>query len=452
MSDKEAPPQSTASGGDRISALPDGVRELVLSFLPAHEAVRMAVVARSWRDLWMRSPALRITEWGSFDKFNQFVECLLRLRCTAPVSGHHPSSDPRAAPALLDSCHFNFGTLDFFNYENMIQNEDIYKKLVNYWFKCALCCQVRVLQYCFSQDCGFRLELVDLTLISGHLTKLELAGVSLTDDNVDLSGCPVLWDLKVEHCYIEIWEIQSPYLQHLRMANCSFLIMSGRTLIRVPSLISLELTECSGRAPFLDSMPSLAAAVVTFYSDDSDDRCRLSSIDVCGSDDCKGCECYYYADSSTDRINCLLLNGLSEATNLELSAYPETVVFRRDLKFAHTFGKLKTLVLADWFVADDLSALIWFLHHSPILEKLTLHISKVHENAITAEQICKLPEPSVASSLLKIAEIKCHQVDGIVIEILKILTAYGVPVEQINIQCSAGSGYVNFKCTGFSVK
>ncbi|CAL4984933.1 unnamed protein product [Urochloa decumbens] len=423
MAAKEAPPQSTASGGDRISALPDGVRELVLSFLPAHEAVRTAVVARSWRDLWMRSPALRITRWGSTEKFNQFVECLLRLHCSAPVSGRHPSSDPCAAPALLDSCHFEFDTPDFVDEENMVENMAIYEKQTNYWFKCAVRCQVRVLQYCFSCNGGDPLELLDLNLVWGHLTKLELAGVS-TGSNINLSCCPALHDLKMEDCYLDVWEIQSPYLQHLRIANCRFILLN-RTLIHLPNLISLELTECSGRAPFLDSMPSLAAAIVTFDSDYWDDSCSL---------------------------DCLLLNGLSEATKLELSAYPETVVLRRDLKFAHTFSKLKTLVLADWFVADDLSALIWFLHHSPILEKLTLHISKVHENAMTAEQSCKLPEPSVASSHLKIVEIKCHQVDGIVIEILKILTARGVPAEQINIKCSTGSGCVNFKCTGFSTK
>ncbi|CAN6371496.1 unnamed protein product [Urochloa humidicola] len=249
MEDKEAPARSTASGGDRISALPDGVRELVLSVLPAHEAVRTAVLARSWRDLWMRSPALRITGWGSIEKFNQFVECLLRLHCSAPVSERHPSSDPRAAPALLDSCHFDFGILDFFDEENMIENMAIYEKRTNYWFKCALRCQVRVLQYCFSGSDKYPLELLDLNLVSGHLTKLELTGVS-TGSNINLSGCPVLRDLKMEDCYLYVREIQSPYLQHLRMANCRFLLLN-RTLIRLPNLISLKLTECSGRAPSL---------------------------------------------------------------------------------------------------------------------------------------------------------------------------------------------------------
>ncbi|CAN6381055.1 unnamed protein product [Urochloa humidicola] len=143
MTGKEAPPRSTASGADRISALPDDVLELVLSFLPAHEAVRTAVIARSWRDLWTRSPTLRITKWGSIGKFNQFAERLLRLHCSAPLSGRHPCSDPRAAPTLLDSCHFDFGTRNFF-YE--IESRTIYDKLADYWFKCAVRCQVRVLQ------------------------------------------------------------------------------------------------------------------------------------------------------------------------------------------------------------------------------------------------------------------------------------------------------------------
>ncbi|TVU26415.1 hypothetical protein EJB05_28961 [Eragrostis curvula] len=40
------------SGVDRISALPDGVLEHVLGFLPADRAVQTSVLARCWRHLW----------------------------------------------------------------------------------------------------------------------------------------------------------------------------------------------------------------------------------------------------------------------------------------------------------------------------------------------------------------------------------------------------------------
>lgn len=63
---------------------------------------------------------------------------------------------------------------------------------------------------------------------------------------------------------------------------------------------------------------------------------------------------------------------------------------------------------------------------------------QVHEFEIHTEESHKLPKPS---SHLKMVEIKCVVVDRIIIEILKILTASGVPLEKISIQPSmAGSG------------
>lgn len=66
---------------------------------------------------------------------------------------------------------------------------------------------------------------------------------------------------------------------------------------------------------------------------------------------------------------------------------------------------------------------------------------QVHKIRKDTEGRRKLPEQAFASSNLKIVEIKCHGVDKTVIEILKILTTFGVPLERINIKCSStGSG------------
>ncbi|WVZ53673.1 hypothetical protein U9M48_004578 [Paspalum notatum var. saurae] len=428
MADEEAPPRPTASGADRLSALPDGVREHVLSFLPAHEAVRTTVLARSWRDLWRRSPALRITGWGTVAKFPQFVDRLLRLHrsaCFHPGGGG--GGDPcAAAPAPLDACHFDFDKSDFHGELDTIADE----ARVNEWIQSALRCRVRVLRFCYARDCE-PLDLPDLSLAASmHLTRLELGGVAIFH-NLNLSGCPALTDLKMDDCFFFAQEILAPSLKHLTMSSGDF-FYDHRVRIRLPSLVSLKLIKCHGWTPFLARMPLLETAVVT-HSHDFDDTCSLMSVDGCGDGLCRGCRDYV---SHPDRKSCLLLSGLSEATHLELSAPREMVVYIRDLKFAHTFGKLKTLILADWFVAAGLSALIWFLDHSPILEKLTLQISEVHKNTITTEGSCELPASPVASSRLNIVEIKCPEVDGIVIEILKILAASGVPLEKVNIQRS----------------
>lgn len=315
MADKEgeAQPRPTASGADRISALPDGVRELVLSYLPAHEAVRTSVLARSWRDLWTRSPALRITGRGSVTKFTQFMEQL--------VSRRHPNGDPRAAPASLDSWHLDFGRSDFDDEVDLVEEMVADEALMNRWIQSVVSCRVRVLQFRFSRDCREPLDLPTLSLvISKHLTKIELAGVAIFR-KLNLSGCPELQDLKMEGCYLCSNEIQAPCLKHLTMADCFFPLMT-RTKIRLLSLISLKFIECNGRIPFLGNMPSLETAIVTIDSYNCDDRCSLPSINGCGRGNCMACQDY---EADIGHTNCLLFSGLSEATDLELPAYPEVV-------------------------------------------------------------------------------------------------------------------------------
>jgi hypothetical protein len=52
-------------------------------------------------------------------------------------------------------------------------------------------------------------------------------------------------------------------------------------------------------------------------------------------------------------------------------------IFRKDLKRRPSFTKLKTLLLNEWCVAANFAALVYFLQHSPILEKLTIELDKV---------------------------------------------------------------------------
>ncbi|XP_044360174.1 uncharacterized protein [Triticum aestivum] len=161
--------------------------------------------------------------------------------------------------------------------------------------------------------------------------------------------------------------------------------------------------------------------------------------------------------------------SLSEARDLELSANSDVVwsngsqfdlvllhfpwtVFHMDLKWCPTFTKLKTLLLNDWCLAADHNALICFLQHSPILEKLTLQLSRGPSYVTEAEGIYKPLGQSIASNCLEIVEIKCANIDSRVHKILKILTTYGILLEQISVQETykiPGSGCFNFVCTGF---
>ncbi|XP_051182947.1 MEIOTIC F-BOX protein MOF isoform X2 [Lolium perenne] len=416
-----------ASGVDRISALPEDVLHHVLHFLPAHDAVRTCVLARRWRSVWRSVPALRFTGtkgWDSADRFVQFVDHLLHLRCAGGGGG-----------APLDSCDFDF---DADGFMQLPANE----RHASHWMW-QVVPRARVLRLGVIEFDQEPSPLSDLHLVSQHLTRLELVGVRVNDSVVDFSGCPALVELRMDVCDVFVNQLVSPSLKHLHMARC-YSFDHARILISLPSLVSLELIECQGRIPLLGSLPSLERAVVVLNGICSD-RCSNDRFDCCGN--CDGCRDYY--GPGYDRDSCMFLKGLSEATDLELSAYSDVIVFNRDLKWCPTFSKLKTLSLNDWCLAADHNALICFLQHSPILEKLTIKLSKVRPYVMETEGIYKPMGQSIASVCLKIVEIKCVYVDRSVHKILKILTTYGIRLEQIYIQHTnkiSGSGCFSFVC------
>lgn len=65
-------------------------------------------------------------------------------------------------------------------------------------------------------------------------------------------------------------------------------------------------------------------------------------------------------------------------------------VLKRDLRRCQSFNNLKKLSVDDWYVDVDLSALIYLLRCSPIIEKLTLHLGMVKISYLTGVFICFL--------------------------------------------------------------
>ncbi|KAF8664820.1 hypothetical protein HU200_054546 [Digitaria exilis] len=283
----------------------------------------------------------------------------------------------RRGGAPLESCDFELDVdLDLGPY-------DVPKmqRHVNGWIRRALRRGVRDLRFRVSVSSTPRLPLTleDRPLVSEHLTRLELVGVQGNAGVLDFSCCPALENLVIEDCDVRSLEMHSPSVKHLRIRYCLF-YSNNRTWMSFPSLVSFEFITNVGRVPVLDS--------------------------------------------------------LTEATELKLSAYPDLYVFNRDLEWCPTFSKLKTLVLGYWFVSTDLSALIWFLRHAPLLEKLTLKYLKVDNNPTKMEVNDKALEQPIAASHLQIVEIKCKCVDGIVLEILEVLNDIGVPQEKVRVKVS----------------
>lgn len=428
---------SRAAGADRISALPDAILQHVLSFLQAREAVRSCVLARRWRYLWKSIPVLRLTGRSPVKEFREFMDYLLVLRDRSP----------------LDACLFNF---------SKALEADMH--CVNLWIRYALLCQVRLLSvdlgrglYCFHLDL--------LPLVSQNLTNLELANVRLNKKFLCFSSCPSLEELKMIRCSILVEEIFSRSLKRLSVEKCCF--YEGRVHISVPSLTSLQLTDASGKTPFLEDMPALVAATVRFTSACWETRAESerTATEACGDTSCEccnraiagepkfcydaSCECCYGHDDSKE--GCVFLKGLSAATDLKLIAETELIILERDLRRCPTFSKLKTVSLNEWCVSGGHSALICILQHSPVLENLSLQLLKVPDFIKPVKATYNLLEHSFVSENLKIVEVTCEEVDERVHNIMKSLITCGIPLEKINIrQTNKSSGCFNFVCTGFS--
>uniref|UniRef100_A0A0E0HSD2 F-box domain-containing protein n=1 Tax=Oryza nivara TaxID=4536 RepID=A0A0E0HSD2_ORYNI len=211
----------------------------------------------------------------------------------------------------------------------------------------------------------------------------------------------------------KVKQILSESLRRLRIEGCDF--FRNRTRISCPNLISLEITDFTLYTPVLMSMPSLASAFIRFG-----EHCADS------------CDCYYYGEFGPDYTGChhstvkgngtVLLNGLSDAIQLELISGAGVFIFRRDFRCCPTFNKLKTLLLNEWCMAADSSALIYFLQHSPVLEKLTLQLRKSPRTMVKRGSTNKNQnEKFLVSKHLKLVEIKYCE-DEMVQQVLHVLS------------------------------
>uniref|UniRef100_A0A0D9XQ90 F-box domain-containing protein n=1 Tax=Leersia perrieri TaxID=77586 RepID=A0A0D9XQ90_9ORYZ len=390
---------------DRIGALPDEVLHLVLSLLPAHEAVRTRVLARRWRHLWKESPRLSVEyeEGSDHDNywFLDLVDCLLSLR----------NRDAR-----LEYCCFRL-----FFWSPYVPER---RQYVVPWIREVLRCQVQVLEIYLGEEPAV---LPELRFISQHLTTLHLAFLIIDDKLLELSDCPALVDLEISRCNIYVARMSSRSLKCLRIDSCD--LSYHRIQISFPSLVTLQIRCCEGfrslkacrpwKRQLLNMMTNLRTLVMNMTLVAIIVKAVLTVLTL----------------ELTLPVACL--KGLSAARHLELLAVPTMIIFRRDLKLyfaCHTFSKLKTLLLNEWCVIPDPSALICFLQHSPILEKLTIQISKKPKSLKDSEGQYNTSEQPFASNHIRIVKIECEEVNTLVCKILKTLIMYGIPLEKINIK------------------
>lgn len=108
----------------------------------------------------------------------------------------------------------------------------------------------------------------------------------------------------MKFCYIDGEKISSQSLKELTMIDCIFF---RQFRISAPSLVRLEITDCVGKAPVLEIMPSLVKAFIRFRD----------SRDICGKEEfggsCTNASCDNCGANGVDSGDCVLLKGISMA-------------------------------------------------------------------------------------------------------------------------------------------
>ncbi|XP_073362176.1 FBD-associated F-box protein At5g56370-like [Aegilops tauschii subsp. strangulata] len=302
---------ATGDGGvDRLGALPDEILQHALSFLPSRDAVRTCVLARLWRHLWKSAPALRVTDVDAFRSarhVNGFVNHLIVLRDRTPLREREIAV---------------YKEYDGGGYYDSNGDRLEHSQYIDLWVRYTLSCHARLLRISDHDpndlDAGYydykiRSVMLDVPILSGHLTTLELDGVVLSSEcshPLDFSSCPNLETLKMNRCSIlflggdRSMNISSQSVRCLSITRCDFdHFVRARALISIPTLVhlDLELTEDCGLVPAFESMmPSLLTTSIKL------DR-------SCNKDD-MGCS--------------LLLGCLSHSSNLDLMAGPQADSFK----------------------------------------------------------------------------------------------------------------------------
>ncbi|KAL5221401.1 hypothetical protein ABZP36_026114 [Zizania latifolia] len=238
----------------------------------------------------------------------------------------------------------------------------------SYWIDHAIKHKVQVLEFAeYIRWEPFYLDPQLMAFKSRYLKCLKLIHVTLESDVFEPLNheCQVLEDLQLLRCFLEVPQICSSSLKNLDIIDCSLLT---NLLIRTPSLVSLRF----------------------------------------------GCLQYKCASCSSSSIATALVTlcDLSNAKSIDLSCSGIEVAFGRETPRHPMFDKLTSLSLGEWCLSNDLSGLVCFLRHSPVLEKLTLKLKAEPQDHNGTDEACLLEARSFSSEHLKKVTICCLEGDA----------------------------------------
>ncbi|KAJ4747330.1 FBD-associated F-box protein [Rhynchospora pubera] len=401
---------------DRLSSLPDDILIHILSFLRTREAVQTCILSKRWRNTWASVPVLNfhVSDYNENEswKFDQFVNGVLENR----------------GPALLDT---------------IISSRYVGDRYIDPppigWLHRATLLMPRVISVDIPDCYGWDLDFPDSVFSCSSLEKLELFHFSqsvpafLSQNSIALAslktlvleyltlhddfmqklflGCPVLENLKLWICELDISDISSNALKEFTLDDCQHL---QPMRISCPGLVSLSITSSMNiiRIISLENMASLVNASIKF----------------------SGCKMYETKVDVSNRPNSKFLSGLSNVTNLELFFWrvPDLKELWKDISNRRTFYNLKSLDFGAWNMAKDFSLIACFLEHCPVVKQLTL---RLHIRPAIIQAAARRDVPFQREYLEEV-NILCVKEDKLDSKLVRVLGRHVKTIGNINIRYS----------------
>ncbi|XP_078178899.1 putative F-box/FBD/LRR-repeat protein At5g44950 [Carex rostrata] len=279
---------------DRISELPDDLLSThILSLLPTEEAVRTSILSKQWMKVWIslpvllfddhKTPANNLTEEEFLKtelKFLRFFRGVLFHRENLPLDNFKLKWWGKEKRTYLYVfkylCHvvkcrprvlsINIRTSKLFNVPGSIFTctsiEEMSLRL-NTIEEISLRLNTTIW---IDEEKSIKSRSMDLPF----LKKLELGDQQLNDDIMIMfmSGCPVLEELVLKYCCLEVNMISSNVLKKLVVKYCNFDVSME---ISCPEVVSLSIKSVNTGGITLKNMSSLVTADISFEEIDLSD-------------------------------------------------------------------------------------------------------------------------------------------------------------------------------------
>ncbi|KAL6654810.1 hypothetical protein ACP70R_008275 [Stipagrostis hirtigluma subsp. patula] len=395
---------------DRFSDLPDDLLRDVMFFLTLQEAVQTCLLSRRWQNVWESMMWLNFdaAKFRSMKTFKKFVDNFLMYRSSLLVPV------PLDAFWIFATCNSSDDSLDY---------SDIHP-----WICHALASNAWALGIMkHSGNKLLSMEGYPFPFISVHLKLLHLCHFSIDDCFVKnlTSGCPVLDDLELVNCAINVTMFCSTILKSLTITSThtdeDFPKEFQHLVIDMPNLVDLRLEEIPRRNIHLVDVSLVERASIYFFS----------------------------LSFENSNVDCNIVSALSNATRLELvspSVFEDVVpkVLQRDLPRCETFSNLKHLKLGEWFLRGGCYPLLYLLHRSPCIETVVLQLDESgvddyddvrFPNAeAEVDPPCKETEITFSCEKLRRIEVYCPQGEKRAKIILRILSAHLSPLPEIEVK------------------